>query len=130
MQAVMLIAEASDLLPAFRPALRQAYPTALISDRAKSPDSANAFSTHSRVYVEYHGPDLESVGWDEHEISAITDRFPQRPHVYGLAYLGIGAIKQVVVILANRDQVVIDNDCGNLMIGATLVAKKLFELAS
>ena len=127
MQAVMLIAGASDLLPTFRQALRQAYPTALISDMANQPDFAIEFSTRSRVCVEYYGPDLESIGWGKDEMSIITAHFSQRPNVYSLAYRGIDAVKQVVVILANSDQVMIDNDCGDLMIGSTFIARILKE---
>ncbi|WP_310397823.1 hypothetical protein [Hymenobacter sp.] len=123
----MLIAEASDLLPTFRQALREAYPMALISDMANQSDFAIEFSTHSRVYIEYDGPDLESIGWEVDEISIITTQFRQCPNVYSLAYHGIDAIKQVVIILANSDQVMIDNDCGDLMIGSMFVARILKE---
>jgi len=127
MQALMLVAESAALLPEFRQRLTQAFPAAPISDRGQTGEFRIAFPNNERVYVEYYGASLQAIGWEEAEITCIQKVLPTTHHVYSLAYRGIEAAKKVVVQLANSNRVMVDNDCGTLLIGADFVRKVLNE---
>jgi hypothetical protein len=125
----MLIAESAALLPEFRQRLAHAFPAAHISDMGQPGEFFIAFPNNSRVYAEYYGSSLQDIGWEEDEIACIQKVFPTIHHVYSLAYRGIEAAKEVVVHLADSNQMMVDNDCGTLVLGADFVRKVINEPA-
>jgi hypothetical protein len=125
MEAVMLIAEKPDLLPVFKHKLQLAFPTASFTN------ATNQFVVHissrTRIYIEYAGTDLEYIGWEPEEITAIIHHLPKQQHIYSIAYHEINAVKAVLVSLANSDDIMVDNDCGSLLVGSAIVARILIE---
>jgi hypothetical protein len=127
MQALMLIAESATLLPKFKQTLANAFPSALISNMSNPGEFVIEFSNDSRVYVEDYGSSLEDIGWEADEIVRIKEIFPVHHQIYSLAYHGIDAAKKVIIHLANSNQMMVDNDCGTLLLGADFVHKVINE---
>jgi hypothetical protein len=124
METIMLIAEKSDLLPVFKQKVEYAFPTAFISDLGNNqPGFVIELSSRSRIYIEFYGNDLESIGWEGFEVELITNRFPLSHYVYGISYHSLETVKRVIVILANSDQMLVDNDFGTLLVGSDFVQK-------
>ncbi len=123
----MLLAESATLLPKFKQILATAFPTASISDIGKPGEFVIKFADNSRVYIEDYGFSLEDIGWEANEIAHIKEIFPVHHQVYSLAYRGIDAAKKVIIHLANSSQMMVDNDCGTLLLGPDFVRKVLDE---
>jgi hypothetical protein len=127
MQALMLIAESATLLPKFKQILADTFPSAFIIAMSNPGEFVIEFSNNSRVYVEDYGCSLEDIGWEADEIARIKEIFPTHHQVYSLAYRGIDAAKKVIIHLANSNQMMVDNDCGTLLLGADFVRKVIDE---
>ncbi|MET4073238.1 hypothetical protein [Hymenobacter sp. UYCo722] len=125
MESVMLIADNSELLPVFKSTLKSVFPTAAISDIGGRPGFVLELSSRGRIWVEVENDSLESIGWEDFEIELIIRKFPSTRYVYSIAYHSIEVVKQVIVSIANNDQVLVDNDCGDLLVGSELVARIL-----
>ena len=123
MQSIMLIAESPDLLPEFERILEPVFPTAFISEIGGRPGFVIDLSVSSRIWVEYAGTDLERIGWEPLEVAAITQHLPKQQHIYEVAYHDVNAVKLAIIHLADSDEVLVDNDCGDLMSGAELVKR-------
>jgi hypothetical protein len=127
MEALMLIAESATLLPKFKQILADTFPSAFIIAMSNPGEFIIEFSNNSRVYVEDYGSSLEDIGWEADEIARIKEIFPGHHQVYNLAYRGIDAAKKVIIHLANSNQMMVDNDCGTLLLGADFVHKVIDE---
>lgn len=121
----MLITAKSGLLPIFKQKLHSAFPTASFADATDQ--FVVHISSRSRIYVEYAGSDLEYIGWEPQEIAVIIQQLPLQQHIYSIAYHEINAVKTVIVSLANSDDVIVDNDFGDLLAGSAIVARILDE---
>lgn len=121
MESVMFVAAASNLLPIFKQKLQSAFPTASFTD------ATDQFVIHvsgrSRIYVEYAGTDLEYIGWEPQNIAVIFQKLTHQQHVYSIAYHDINAVKTAITHIADSDEVMVDNDCGDLLVGSELVRK-------
>jgi hypothetical protein len=120
MQALMLVAASAALLPKFKQTLAAAFPTALLSNTSNKHEFVIEFSNRSRVWVEDYGSSLEDIGWEEEEINFIKRVLPVNYHE---------AAKEVIIHLANSNQMLVDNDFGTLMVGADFVRKVINEPA-
>jgi hypothetical protein len=123
MESVMLIADNPDLLPVFRRTLESVFPADTIFDICGRPGFVIELSSRSRIWVEVENDNLESIGWEDFEIELIIRKFPSTLNVYSIAYHSIEVVKQVIVSIADNDQVLVDNDCGDLLVGSELVAR-------
>lgn len=119
MESVLLIAKSAHLLPQFRQALVEAFPLAKTSElTVYSEQLVLEFSSCSRIYIENYGSDLANIGWEDAEIKLITKHFFPEHWVYAISYRSIELVKQVVHVLADSNQLWVDNDCGTLLPGA------------
>ncbi len=125
MQGLMLVAESADLLPEFRRILVQAFPTAAFHSVVDGRGFVLDFLEQppNRIWVEDAGPSLEAIGWEPAEITFITSYFSANKQVYSIDYHNINTIKKVIVLLADSDQFLVDNDCGTLLLGKDFVHK-------
>ncbi len=124
MEAMMIITGSSESLPYFKQVIGNALPKSTITDQG---DPATGFAVQNagsdRLYVDYYGTDLISIGWDEAEIGWISRQFPAECYVYSIQYRAINTVKKILVRIANSNQIIVDNDCGALMKGSDFVAE-------
>lgn len=125
MEAVMLIANSPDLLPSFKKTLKSVFPLVFITDIADRDGFVVDPAGRSRIWVEFYGDNLESIGWEASEIEIITSKFQSAHYVYSIAYHNLEQVKKVIISLANNDEVMVANDCGDLLVGSKLVTRIL-----
>ena len=129
MQGLMLIADSTELIPEFKQILVKAFPAATFSDIVDEDGFVLEFfgQLPNRIWIRAAGSDLEYIGWEAPEIEFITSYFPTNRHTYSIDYHSITTVKKAIVLLANSDHMLVDNDCGTLMPGRDFVRKVLAE---
>ena len=121
MESIMLVAAEANLLPVFKQKLQAAFPSASFTDATDQ--FVVHISSRSRIYVEYAGTDLEFIGWEPQEVAVITQKLIQQQHIYIIAYHDINLVKTAIANLADSPDVLVANDCGDLLVGAEFVKK-------
>ncbi|MFD1470372.1 hypothetical protein ACFQ48_19245 [Hymenobacter caeli] len=124
METIMLITGSSESLPYFKQTIGDALPKSTVTDQG---DPTVGFIVQNagsnRLYVDYCGNDLISIGWNESEIDWISQQFPAEYYAYSIQYRTINTVKKILVRIANSDQILVDNDCGQLMKGTDFVTE-------
>jgi hypothetical protein len=125
----MLIAESADLILHFKQICKASFPTATFHDTVDREGFMLEFfgGLPNRIWIENAGSNLEAIGWEGPESTFIRSYFPAAHHIYSISYHSIDTAKKVITQLANSTQVLIDNDCGTLMLGQDFVHKVLAE---
>jgi hypothetical protein len=116
-------------LPRFWQQLRESLSETVISDLYEEldfvvelPDKSWPYNS-SRLYVQYNGQELASDGWEGDELAFIMEYFLSGCHVYTIHYRGLALMKRALEVLADSDQLLVNNDFGTLLPGREFIRK-------